>query len=151
MSEACLIDRIVRSREAAHAAANDAYRAAQCSLDDGKPVHFLVEEYERDRSLQQNRYYWGVCLRDISEHAQIEGQRWTVDAWHELFRRQFLGYEIEKVHVAGRKKAVINRRLKSTRKLKVKAFATYLEQVQSFAATELGVEFSVRNWEEYEG
>ena len=151
MTEAALIDRIVRSREAAHAAANDAYRAAQCVLDDGKPVHFLVAEYEQDRTLRANRFYWGFCLREISDQARIGGQRYTVDAWHELFRRQFLGYEIEKVHVAGRKKPVINRRLKSTRKLKVRAFGVYLEQVQSFAATELGVEFSVRNWEEYEG
>jgi hypothetical protein len=147
MSE--ILDRVVRTREAAHEAARLAYANAQAILDNGKPVHITCQEYEQDRSLRQNRYYWGACIREISEQATIEGQRWSGEAWHELFRRMFLGYEIEKVRVAGRKRAVINRRLKSTAKLKVKAFNLYLEKVQAFAASDLGVHFSVLDWQEW--
>lgn len=149
MSE--VIDRIVRTQEAAHVVVNMAYQNAKAILQSGKPVRLVSMEHEADRNLQQNRFYWGPCLREISEQARIGGQRYTAEAWHELFRRQFLGYEIEKVHVAGRKRPVINRRLRSTAKLKVKPFAKYLNQVQAFAATEHGVQFSVRKWEDYEG
>lgn len=149
MSE--VLDRIVTTREDAHATALDAYRVAQAVLANGKKARILTEQYDDDRTLRQNRFYWGACLREISEQAQINGQRYTIDAWHELFRRQFLGYEIEKVHVAGRKKPVINRRLKSTTKLKVKVFGEYLDKIQAFGAADLGVEFSVHRWQDYQG
>lgn len=141
--------RVVATREAAHAAAQLAYAQARTIIDNGRPACIEVHEHDDDRSLQQNRFYWGACLRDISEQAKIEGQRYTVDAWHELFRRQFLGYEIEKVRVAGRKRPVVNRRLRSTAKLKVKAFSAYLDELQAFAATELGVQFTVARWQDY--
>jgi hypothetical protein len=147
MSE--VLDRIVNTREAAHAASLDAYRMAQQIIANGQRARIVASEHDDDRSLQQNRFYWGACLRDISEQAMVGGQRYTVDAWHELFRRQFLGYEIEKVRVAGRTRPVINRRLKSTRGLKVKPFSLYLEQLQAFAATDLGVRFRVSHWQEY--
>lgn len=145
-----ILNRVVRTKEAAHEAANLAYANAQSIIDNGRPVHITCQEYEQDRSLQANRFYWGACLREISEQATIEGQRWTSEAWHELFRRMFLGYEIEKVRIAGRKKVVVNRRLKSTTKLKVKAFSVYLEKVQAFAASDLGVSFSSLEWREFE-
>lgn len=148
MSE--VLDRIVRTREAAHEAASVAYAHAKAIIDNGKPARIVATEHENDRSLQQNRYYWAACLREISEQATINGQRYTADAWHELFRRQFLGYEIELVRVAGRKRPVVNRRLKSTAKLKVKPFGEYLDKVQAFAATDLGVRFSVAAWQEYQ-
>lgn len=141
---------IVKTREAAHTAAKHAYAHARSIIDNGRPARIEAVEHEDDRSLKQNRFYWGPCLREISAQAEIEGQRWTAEAWHELFRRQFLGYEIEKVHVAGRKRPVINRRLRSTAKLKVRAFGKYLDEIQAFAATELGVEFSVLHWQDYE-
>jgi hypothetical protein len=147
-----VMERVVATKEAAHEAAKQAYAHAQALLLNGaKLVIISTAEQEDDRSLQQNRYYWGPCLREISEQALVGGQRWTAEAWHELFKRQFLGYEIDKVHVAGRKRPTIIRRLRSTTKLKVKAMSTYLDQVQAFAATELGVQFSVRNWQEYQG
>lgn len=96
-------------------------------------------EAEDDRSLQQNRLYWGVILRQISERALIAGQRYTADAWHELFKRQFLGYEVIKAPVAGRKRPTIYRRLRSTTKLTVRQMSEYLERVIAFAATDLGV------------
>lgn len=141
--------RVVKCREDAHQAAQMAYAHARSIIDNGRPARIAAVEHDDDRSLQQNRFYWGACLRDISEQAKIGGQRYTIDAWHELFRRQFLGYEIEKVHVAGRRKPVINRRLKSTAKLKVRAFSAYLDELQAFAATELGVTFSVAKWQDY--
>ncbi|SHN40293.1 recombination protein NinB [Rhizobacter sp. OV335] len=149
MSDA--FDRICRTKEQAHEAARQGYAHAQAILSNGAPVRVLVEQQEDDRSVQQNRFYWGPVLSEISEQAVIEGQRWVSEAWHELFRRQFLGYEVVKVRVAGKKRPTIIRRLRSTTKLKVRAMGNYLDQVQAFAATDLGVRFSVPKWQEYQG
>lgn len=151
MSEAETLDVLVATKEAAHEAARRAYLFAQQVIANGKAAHIVAHEHEDDRTLTQNRYYWGVVLKEISEQAQIEGQRWTVDAWHELFKRTQLGYEIKRVKVAGRKRAVTIRRLKSTRDLKVKPMGVYLDKVQAFAVTDLGVRFSVDRWQEFQG
>lgn len=140
---------IARTREQAHEAITHGYALAKALLADGKRVSVNIGEDEEDRSLQQNRFYWGPCLTEISEQARIEGQRYTVDAWHELFKRQFLGYEVERVRIAGRKRPVVIRRLRSTAKLKVRSMSQYLEKVQAFAASELGVQFSVASWQEF--
>lgn len=149
MSE--VLDRIVTTREAAHQAAQQAYANAQAIVLNGKTAHIRCSEHEEDRTVQQNRFYWGPCLKEISEQARIEGQRWTAEAWHELFKRTFLGYEIKKVRVAGKKRPVVIRRLRSTTGLKVRPMGKYLDELQAFAATDLGVQFSVRKWQEYEG
>jgi hypothetical protein len=146
-----VLDRICRTKEQAHQAATQGYAHAQAIIANGQPVRVLVEEKEDDRSLQANRYYWGVCLREISEQASIEGQRYAVDAWHELFKRQFLGFEVVKVKVAGRKKPTIIRRLRSTTKLKVKAMSKFIDEVHAFAAVDLGVQFSAPEWREWQG
>lgn len=115
--------------------------------------HKLVAEVkvqEDDRTLQQNAFYWGACLRDISEQAAVAGQRYTADAWHELFKRQFLGYQVKKVAVAGAKRKRVTRKLRSTTDLSVRAMTKYLEQVQAFAVTDLGVRFTVPDWQSYE-
>lgn len=112
----------------------------------GQEVEITVERREDDRSVQQNRFYWGVALKDISNQARVDGVAYSAEAWHELFKRQFLGYEIKKVAVAGRKRPTVIRRLKSTTDLKVRAMSKYLDQLQAFAASELGVQFSAPNW-----
>lgn len=144
------LDRVVRTREAAHQAALQAYELAKGAVERGRPARILAQEHEDDRSVQQNRFYWGPCLSEISQQARIEGQQWAPEAWHELFKRLFLGYEIKKTQVAGRKRPVVIRRLKSTTGLKVRPMGKYLDELQAFAANELGVRFSVQNWREYE-
>lgn len=149
MSE--VLDRICQTREQAHQAVTQGYAHAKAILDNGRPARVLVQEHEEDRTAQANRYYWGACLREISEQASINGQRYTIDAWHELFKRQFLGFEIVKVKVAGRKKPTIIRRLRSSTKLKVRGMSKFIDEVQAFAAAELGVRFSVPEWREWQG
>lgn len=144
------VDLICQTREAAHDAAMRAYQHAQAVILNGQRARIQCDEHEDDRSIQQNRFYWGPCLGEIADQATLNGQRYTNEAWHELFKRMFLGYEIKKVSVAGRKRTTVIRRLRSTTRLKVKPMSTYLDKVQAFAATELGVQFSVRNWQEFQ-
>ena len=143
------VDRIVANREDAHRVMTAGYGLAKQLLLAGKPVHIKVEPHEEDRTLRQNAFYWGCVLPAVSSQAMIDGQRWTVDAWHELFRRQFLGYEVKRVTVAGRKKKLVIRRLRSTKDLKIRAFGDYLDKLQAFAVTDLGVRFPVLSWEHW--
>ena len=113
----------------------------------GKRVRITAGEDEDDRSLKQNRYWWGVILKEISEQATINGVRYAAEAWHELAKRQFLGFKIEKVKVAGKRKPVVIRRLRSTKDCTVKQFNVLIEQMQAFAVTDLHVEFST-DWYE---
>jgi hypothetical protein len=142
---------VISSPEQAHEAANEIYqRHLKPAAADGVIMRVDVQEWDDDRSLQQNRFYWGPCLKEISEQARVAGVQYTDEAWHEFFKRQFLGFEIEKVYVAGRKRATIIRRLRSTTKLGVRKFSKYLDQLQAYAATELGVKFSVLRWEDFD-
>ena len=145
------VTRIVASREQAHEAATALYAQAKAILEIGRKARLSCELQDDDRSLQQNRYYWGVVLAEIAEQACINGQRWSAEAWHELGKRMFLGYEIKKITVAGRRRKQVIRRLRSTARLKVKPMSVYLEKVQAFACTDLGVRFSCPNWQEYTG
>ena len=105
---------------------------------------------EDDRSLMQNRFYWSAgCLGAIADQAKVAGIGYESEAWHNLFKRKFLGYEILKEKVAGNKRTLVIRRLRSTSSLKVKAMNTYLEQVQAYATTELGVSFEGQDWREW--
>lgn len=108
-----------------------------------------VMPLEDSRTIQQNRFYWGIVLKEISEQARIAGQRYTLDAWHELFKRQELPRRTKKVYVAGKKRPVITTTIGTTTGLSVKKMTEYLEKVIAFSATDLNVRFSLHNWESF--
>ncbi|RQS29427.1 MULTISPECIES: recombination protein NinB [unclassified Burkholderia] len=102
----------------------------------GEPLRVIVTAEERQRNQQQNRFYWGAVLKQISEQAWVEGRQFDKDAWHEFFARKY-GVCDELVLPDGE---IITRR-KSTTQMSVGEFSTYLNQIQAYAAGELGVEF----------
>ena len=118
-------------------------------LEAGKRVAITACEEEDSRSLQQLRFYWGPCLKDISEQAAIGGQKYSKDAWHELFKREHLPRVVTKAKVAGKKRTVVSVSIGSTKGLSVRRMSKFLDRVQAFAATDLGVSFEVQNWESY--
>ena len=105
--------------------ANAAALAAQ-----GKPLAVDVREHKAKRSGQQNRRYWAL-LRLISESAFVGGRQFSDDAWHEHFRRQFIGCEdLPDGSTVGI----------STTTLDVGAFNDYMARIEAYAATELGID-----------
>jgi hypothetical protein len=112
-------------------------------------LRVTVEPEEDAKTVQQNRFYWGVILVQISEQARIEGQRYTVDAWHELFKRQLLPRVSKRVYVAGKKRPVIITTIGTTKGLSVKKMSAFIEAVIAFGASDLGVRFSETRWENY--
>lgn len=102
----------------------------------GEPLRVIVTAEERQRNVQQNRFYWGAVLKQISEAAWVDGKQYDKDTWHEYFARKF-GVLDELILPDGE---IITRR-KSTTQMSVGEFSTYLNDVQAYAAETLGVQF----------
>ena len=95
----------------------------------GKPLGVLVTEYKSKRSNPQNKLLWSV-LHQIAEHAWVDGKQFSAEAWHENFKRQFIGTEeLPNGATTGI----------STVSLDVAAFSDYIERVMQYAAEHLGV------------
>lgn len=82
-----------------------------------------IKPKKNNRSVQQNRYMWGVVYKLIAEHTG-----YTVDEIHQLMKDRFLSYERNDVTFHGR-----------TSKLKTSEFEVYLENIRRFAAMDLGI------------
>lgn len=109
-----------------------------------------IREQEDQRSLQQNAFYWGFVLKQISAQATIGGIGSDENGWHYFFKKTVLGYRITRTKVPGSKRPVIRRELRSTQGLSVKAMSKYLEEVMAKAATEFGVTFPDKRWEDWQ-
>ena len=85
------------------------------------------------RTKPQNRRYWGNgVLKQIADQAVINGKQFSSEVWHEQFKRQFIGViELPNGEVIGM----------SSTDLDIPAFSDFCDQVEAFAATELGVVF----------
>ncbi len=112
-------------------------------------LRVTVEPEEDAKTVQQNRFYWGVILTQISEQARIAGQRYTVDAWHELMKRQHLPRVSKRVYVAGKPRPVITTTIGTTKGLSVKKMSAFIEKVIAFGCNDLNVQFSETRWENY--
>lgn len=98
--------------------------------DQNKPLAVTITEYKSKRSIEQNKRYWAV-LQQISEQAFLEGVCYSTDAWHEYFKRKFIGcIDLPDGNNLGQ----------SSTMLTVAEFADYMTKVESYASGELGVE-----------
>lgn len=128
-----------------HAKAAVASAAPRVDTDTGEiqPRLYRVtfEEVEDTLSDRQRRFYWGPVLGQIAAQGRQDGRMWDQEAWHAMFKRVVLGYEVVKERVAGRKRATSYRRLRSITSLTVKQMSDYLDEVIALASAELGVSF----------
>lgn len=97
---------------------------------EGRPLAVTVEEYKAKRSGAQNRLYWAL-LRQIAEQAWVDGKQYADDIWHAFFAGRFIGWN----ELPGGGRTPI-----STTTLDVASFTEYIDRIQAYAATELGVE-----------
>jgi hypothetical protein len=100
-------------------------------LQDGKRLVLTIKL--RKRTSAQNRRYWGDgVLAQIAAQAAPSGRLYSAEAWHEQFKRQFIGViELPNGQVIG----------ESSAKLSTAEFSEFCTQVEAYAATELGVTF----------
>lgn len=86
-----------------------------------------------ERSINQNRYYFGIPLKLISQHTG-----YTVDELHEILKFKFL-----KEHTD------LGERIKSTTELSTVEFEQYLSDIRKWARVELGCYVPLPNEVEY--
>lgn len=120
-------------REESNAKALYAYLKAnwRAMAAQDKPLAVNVSQHKDKRHNQQNRLYWSY-LKQIATQAMVDGKQYSDECWHEHFKGEFLGY-VDLPN--GRKMA------ESTTKLNVTDFAIYVNKVEAYAVTELGVIF----------
>lgn len=94
-----------------------------------KPLTITVQEYKARRNNDQNRLYWAL-LNQIAAQAWLDGKQYSADAWHEYYKRQYIG--MEELPKGGRVGL-------STATLSVSEFSDFINQVEAHAATDLGV------------
>lgn len=88
---------------------------------EGKRVELVLRLQKSQRSLNQNRYYFGVCLEILSQHLG-----YTSDEMHEICKFKFL-----KTMKAGLEY------VRSTTKLNTSEMEEYLEKIRKWADIEL--------------
>ncbi len=89
---------------------------------EGQRVKITVSEVLKERSIKQNRYYWGVYLPEIANQT---GEQ-DLNKLHELFKGKFLTTGI--VQVLGEKV----RMKKSTTDLNKEEFSLYIQSIEAF-------------------
>jgi hypothetical protein len=93
----------------------------QLSKLEGKRFEEVLRQQKSQRSLNQNRYYFGVCLEILSQHLG-----YTSDEMHEICKFKFL-----KTMKAGLEY------VRSTTKLNTSEMEEYLEKIRKWADIEL--------------
>ena len=117
-------------------------------VDAANPIEIRIGEQVKGRNKDQNALMWAGPLRDIANQAYVNGQTYSIDVWHEHFKREFLPEEadIELTREGYQKWRYLpsgERILKaSTGDLTTKGFSIYLEQIYAYGAS-LGVQFGV--------
>lgn len=118
-------------------------------LEAGKRVAITACEEEDAKSIQQRRYYHRYVLVEIAEQARVNGETFDMKVWKDYFREKFVGYRwvVMKDPFSGKK---LRRKVRiSTEELGVRAYSKLIDEVSAFAATELGVTFTVQDWQSY--
>lgn len=96
-----------------------------------KPVKydFEIKQFRKKRSVQQNRYYWGVIIKLLCEHTGF-----FPDEMHELLRRKFM--PVTKTIRQTGEQVIVG---KSTTENDTADQEIYHEMIRTWALTELDV------------
>lgn len=121
-------------------------------LSQGYVANVTVKK--QSRSLTQNNLMWAV-LTEISNQLELAGKKYSPEAWHEYFKRDYLPEltddleDLVKNHETYQKWEYLpngERKLKaSTTDLTTKGFSEYMEQIFCFSSIE-GVIFDSKDF-----
>ena len=109
---------------------------AKAACESGKPLRVIVTSSERKRNAEQNARLWKAVYEQIAAQAWVNGRQYDKDTWHEYLAGLFLP-KVEMVMPDGSMRL----RRKSTTELTVSEFSDYMQAVEAYAASELGVIF----------
>ena len=95
---------------------------------EGETVYVSVRPFKPTRSSNQNRYYWAVIIKTLSEEIGYSSEE-----MHEILKQQFL---ITETKIIKDKEYKIT---KSTTALNTSEFEDYLSKIRSWASVDLGI------------
>lgn len=110
---------------------------AKAAIDANEPLRLILTTAEQKRRAEQNAFYWSAVIAAIADQAWVNRRKFDKDVWHEHVAGMFC----PKVECTNPITGEVFSRRKSTTEMGVKEFARYVEQVQAYAASELGVVF----------
>lgn len=93
----------------------------QLSKLEGKEIELIIRQKKSQRSLDQNSYYWGVCIAILGDHCGYDPEE-----MHEALKFKFLRKGKEGLET-----------VTSTTDLNTKEFEDYLERIRRWASMEL--------------
>jgi len=114
---------------------------------DGKMVVEL-KKYTKQRSTGQNSLVWVALLADFAMQVEIDGRKFSPEAWHEVLKRNFLPDEFDvELTLPGYTKWEFlpdgsMKLVGSTTKLTTKGMNEYIEQSYAFGCSEFDIRFS---------
>ena len=124
-------------------------------LDPDFPLEVLIREVPKKRKLSLNDAMWAGPLRDIAKQAWHNGRQYSADEWHEGFKAMFLpdpdASSFDPLHVVkpeNYRKWSVNpvtgdrMLVGSTTQLTDPGMRVYLLEMEAWAATEKGVQFT---------
>lgn len=99
------------------------------------PVRVTVEPHKPNRTLEQNARIWAL-MTEISKQAPsaMGGEWWAPEAWYEYCARRFGGVSAGPFGTPVRD---------HPSEYDVEKFSNWMAEVEAWAATELGAQFSV--------
>jgi hypothetical protein len=100
---------------------------------EGADLEVIIRRPRKDRSSQQNRYYWGVVVELL-----CESTGYTQDEMHNALRMLFLRDDSRQVPT-----------IRSTAELTTVGFEEYLEKVRNWASDALGCDIPMPNEVDY--
>lgn len=107
----------------------------KAAADKGKPLAIQITEAKTKRSIEQNKRLH-VLLAEIADQAWVGGRQYSVEAWKEHFRREYIGIEEIELPNGKRMEQGIG-----TSTLDVAEFGELMTKIEAYAVTELGVRF----------
>jgi hypothetical protein len=110
-----------------------AFDSSVAQFRDGTELEISVTRLRAARSILQNRYYFGVVVRLLSEHTG-----YSVDEIHDILKAKFLPKELAVTNSNG---TIVDAFVigGSTRQLSTTEFADYCARIQQWAAESVGV------------
>jgi hypothetical protein len=114
---------------------------------DGQAVEIRLEAWAAPRSVQQNRYYWGVVVEGAREVFRYSwGQILTPATAHRILKSIFLGKE----EVVNRKTGEVVLIGGSTTELSTREMTSYIESIRAWALEEAQIVIDPPDYSEEE-
>lgn len=145
MAEHLLLN-LFNPQQAHQAMTNQLWPLIKAQTTAGNRLVLTLVDADNAVTIKQRGYYHKVILTEIAQKASMNGEKFNMPTWKEYFRKKHLPDKRKKVKNPMTGRTITIRVRQSTEDLGVKKYAQLIEMVTAFAVTDLGVEFSERNF-----